>query len=69
MKISEMTTRGMRRVFVAFVLPLSLLIVACDPGVTIRQADSPKEVGKRSSVILHVKSTHEFIGTACMPPR
>lgn len=63
MEIYEMTTCGMRRVFVAFVLPLPLLIVACDPGVTIRQADSPKGIGKRSSVILRVKPTHEFIGT------
>jgi hypothetical protein len=69
MKISEMTTRGMRRVFVAFVLPLPLLIVACDPGVTILQADSPKEVGKRSSVILRVKSTHQLIGTTHYAPQ
>ena len=69
MKIPEMTTRGMQRVFVAFVLPLPLLIVACDPGVTIRQADSPKEVGKHSSVILRVKSTHELIGTTYYAPQ
>jgi len=69
MKISEMTTRGMRRVFVAFVLPLPLLIVACDPGVTIRQADSPKEVGKRSSVILRVKSTRQLIGETHYAPQ
>jgi hypothetical protein len=64
MKVSEMTTRGIRSGFVAFVLPLPLLIVACDPGVTIRQADSPKEIGKSSGVILRVKSAREFIGTA-----
>jgi hypothetical protein len=58
MKISEMTTRGMRRGFVAFLLPLPLLIVACDPGVTIRQVDSPKEIGKLSGVILRVGTTY-----------
>lgn len=47
----------------AFALPLSLLIVACDPGKTIRQAHSPDEVSKHSSVILQIKSTHELIGT------
>jgi hypothetical protein len=67
MKISEMTTRGMRRGFVAFVLPLPLLIVACDPGVTIRQVDSPKEIGKLSGVILRVKSVRELIGTTYYP--
>jgi hypothetical protein len=69
MKISEMTIRGMRRVFVAFVLPLPLLIVACDPGVTLRQADSPKEVGNRSSVILRVKSARHFIGDTRYVPQ
>jgi hypothetical protein len=69
MKISEMTTRGMRRVFVTFVLPLPLLIVACDPGVTIRQADSSQEIGQSSGVILRVKSVHEFIGTTHYAPQ
>jgi hypothetical protein len=49
---------------VAVVLPLSLLVVVCDPGVTIRQGDSPKEIGKPTGVIVRVKSANEFIGTA-----
>jgi hypothetical protein len=69
MKISEMTTRGLRRGFIAFVLPLPLLIVACDPGVTIRQADSSKEIGKQGGVILRVKSARELIGTAHYAPQ
>jgi hypothetical protein len=62
MKISEMTSHDVRAVFVAFALALPLLIVACDPGVTIHQADSLTETGKSSGVILRVKSTHQFIG-------
>lgn len=69
MKISEMTTSSRQRVFAAFVILLSLLIVACDPGVTIRQADSPKEIGKHGSVILHVKSTRQLIGTTHYAPQ
>jgi hypothetical protein len=68
-KISETTSHDVRTVFVALALTLPLLIVACDPGVTIRQADSRTESGKRSTVILHVKSTHEFIGTTWYAPQ
>jgi hypothetical protein len=69
MKISEMTPRGMPMLFVAFVLPLPLLIVACDPGVTIRQADSLKEIRKPGGVILSVKSAHYLIGTTHYAPQ
>jgi hypothetical protein len=69
MKISEMTNRDVRMVFVPFALAVSLLIVACDPGVTIRQADSRTETGQHSGVILRVKSAHEFIGTTHYAPQ
>ena len=62
MSISGMTSHNVRTVFAAFALTLPLLIIACDPGMTIRQADSRTETGKRSSVILHVKSTRQLIG-------
>jgi len=64
-----MTSGGMRRRVAAFVLPLPLLIVACDPGVTIRQADSPSEIEKPSGVILRVKSAHQLIGTTHYAPQ
>jgi len=64
-----MTSHNVRTVFAAFALTLPLLIVACDPGVTIRQADSRTETGKRSSVLLHVKSTHQLIGNTWYAPR
>jgi hypothetical protein len=69
MKISEMTSRDVRAVFVPFALAVSLLIVACDPGVTIRQADSRTETGERGSVILRVKSARELIGTTYYAPQ
>ena len=69
MKISEMTSHDVRTVFVVFAFALPLLIVGCDPGVTIHQADSRTETGKRSSVILRVKSTHQFIGSTRYAPQ
>jgi hypothetical protein len=68
MEISERATHGMRTGFVALVLALSMLIVTCDPGVTIRQADSRKEIGTPSGVIVRVKSTHQLIGTTFYAP-
>lgn len=69
MKISEMTSHNVRKVFVAFALTLPLLIVACDPGLTIRQADSRTETGKHSSVILYVKSARQLIGETWYTPQ
>jgi hypothetical protein len=59
----------MRTVFVALLLSLPLLIVACDPGVTIRQADAANEGGKSSGVSLRVKSSRQFICTTRYTPQ
>jgi hypothetical protein len=64
-----MTSCDVRTVFVVLGLTLPMLIVACDPAVTIRQADSPKEIGKPSGVILRVKSAHQLIGTTHYAPQ
>jgi hypothetical protein len=69
MKIFKMTTHGSRRVFVAGLLSMPLIMAACDPGVTIRQADSPKDVGKPSSVTFRVKSVRQLIGTTHYAPQ
>jgi hypothetical protein len=64
MKIAEMTRYDVRTVFVAFCLMLPLLIVGCDPGVTIRQADSHTETGKQSNVMVRVLY-HSFVHRDC----
>src|SRR5215470_15490852 len=66
MKISEMITRGLHRAPVGVVLAVPSLIVGCDPGVTIRQAD---EVKKPSDLSLRVKSSHQLIGTTYYAPQ
>ena len=48
---------------------LLLLIVACDPGVIIRQVGPVSGAVTQNSVILHVKSTHQLIGETWYAPQ
>ena len=60
----------MRRIVRAVFGALLVLMVACDPGMTIRQADSPsneEEVAKGPPVI-HVKTDHPLIGETWYAP-
>ena len=54
-------------------IAVQLLMVACDPGMIIRQANYPGKNPNSSSapgdqVVVSVKTTHQFIGTSWYDP-
>jgi hypothetical protein len=58
---------GLRRVLRTVLIAVPLLLVACDPGTTIRQVKSTDEASKGSTspaplIVLHVKPTSHIIG-------
>lgn len=48
---------------------LLVLIVACDPGMAVRQRAAVENGSNYSSVILRVKTTHQFIGDTRYAPQ
>ncbi len=57
-----------------FVVLVMVLLVACDPGMTIRQAKSPHEGTSGISaggaqVVLEVKTSHQLIGETWYVPK
>src|SRR5262249_13372149 len=62
-----MNIQTLKSVVLAVVVVLSATMVACDPGLTIRQAGSPAD--KNSSVILHVKPSRQLIGSEMYAPQ
>jgi hypothetical protein len=63
----------MKTILRVLYLGMSILLVGCDPGMTIRQ-DNPQNVGRagsdaaKSPVLIHVKSTRQLIGETFYSP-
>jgi hypothetical protein len=53
------------RTFLSFVL---VLMAACDPGMTIRQADQDAGSAAKVGVAIHVTTDHPFIGETWYEP-
>ncbi|MGC2832488.1 MAG: hypothetical protein WB994_22835, partial [Candidatus Acidiferrum sp.] len=63
----------MNRVLRAFFVSMPLLMVACDPGMTIRQVKSPDDARGANpttalSVVVKIKSTRQLIGVKFYDP-
>ena len=53
---------GLNRVLRTVFVLVSLLMVACDPGMTIRQFKSPDDARGVSPVVVNIKQTRQLIG-------
>jgi hypothetical protein len=46
----------------------AILLIGCDPALTIHQAEPTNEVSANRQVTIHVKATHQFIGNTWYAP-